>query len=1153
MNSNLKNLKISEEKGMRKLLSISLVVLVLALLIVSCSPENKTVENNGLAMVSFSMSDGGTRGLTKTDPKLNPDDFYWYYTATKTDGTGLMAGVTDRQKPVTDPDKDKDDTTNGGKGLGNTVGPFSYGDWSFTLYAYATERPTINEETKQVTKGNLAYSGTSEITINTPSSNTLTVVVASKQTENGTGTLVFPLKSAMVEKTTEGQVVDTTKFLEEIEITRVDKTGSEIEKLYNYSTTLEGDNTKRSKTLASGSYKVTFRYIQNATLTYSDGLNDVVSGYTKNQGEYVVGEETIYVAIANYLTTTISGEVESNSGMVTIKVENGKTEVTIPATVNSEQETVFKGEDDNNKEVSKTTFPAGYLAEGTSVLNQTIYAPEVASESGADYLFETEEGEKTSVVGGVDNTLYENDVEKETFGFENEEAEGSSSNLAKRVTQVYYLPKGLNDNKYYKKAGYDGGDDLSGKETSGTSCDITSKYTGSKENYTQDKGYDIPDGEVVYYNPTTGETHFQVQHFSTYYFASPSAIFYNAETNRVYQTLDEAVKDGGTVKLLANARLTVSSCIDVAKALTIDLNGKTLTFSEGTTFDTSTANAIFQIRAPFTVKNGTIEGSVTRSFFRGITNANLTLDNVTAKIDTSATESTDNSGNKTYGANAGKTLVFLYQGSNPVYATIKNSDLSIIGSYCVGSNAKNGAESYINITIENSNIEAKNDTRNENEGKDLTTGLLANVPGNVRIVDSKISGTLQGAILRGGTYTIRNSTFCSTGTNTASDPEGAWSVGNDVAVAALVIGNRGTGYEYPTSVTFEGTNTLSVGSGSNRKHLYIYQPEAATGKDRSVTVIGNIPTAGNSETLSYNEDFNNATVVLKKEKTLYVAGVKGIEDAVASAEEGATIKLLVDLDLSSYKNGSKHGFCFKKGATVDLNKKTITISNNGVYWEGDGLTIKNGKFKALDSDGATGSTGSYALRIGYGKIEAGQLLPNGDLSDETKMQYVATIENVECEGGICVSSHQAIIRGNTKVHGTNYYALQSQTKGKLIVEAGTFTTDGKECGGILLYPGTKSTIDTSVTSGDESIIGYIEIKGGTFGASGEKNVLVNTISKTENVERVKIVGGTFYLDPSNVAFTKGSETTSVSFVAAGYQAVKNEKDSTWTVSQIQAQ
>lgn len=146
---------------------------------------------------------------------------------------------------------------------------------------------------------------------------------------------------------------------------------------------------------------------------------------------------------------------------------------------------------------------------------------------------------------------------------------------------------------------------------------------------------------------------------------------------------------------------------------------------------------------------------------------------------------------------------------------VKNSTISA-GAYCVTSNASNPAQN-ITVTLENSTFTSSDP-------------ILLNIPSNITIDNCEMTGTMHGAIIRGGTAKISNSTLTlvyndDDYTEIASYfVERNWGSGNMVNLAALTIGNKApSAYQYPTNVTLENTKLVLDGTyGSYFPALYAY-------------------------------------------------------------------------------------------------------------------------------------------------------------------------------------------------------------------------------------------------------------------------------------------------------------------------------------------
>lgn len=99
------------------------------------------------------------------------------------------------------------------------------------------------------------------------------------------------------------------------------------------------------------------------------------------------------------------------------------------------------------------------------------------------------------------------------------------------------------------------------------------------------------------------------------------------------------------------------------------------------------------------------------------------------------------------------------------------------------------------------------------------TPLMNNVPAKIVVTNCKFVGNHQGALLRGGTYIISNSSFALNAELPIDHKENKhkteWASGNNATFAAITIGNRSTAnYRYPTSVVLEGVTAKVEGKNA---------------------------------------------------------------------------------------------------------------------------------------------------------------------------------------------------------------------------------------------------------------------------------------------------------------------------------------------------
>ena len=158
---------------------------------------------------------------------------------------------------------------------------------------------------------------------------------------------------------------------------------------------------------------------------------------------------------------------------------------------------------------------------------------------------------------------------------------------------------------------------------------------------------------------------------------------------------------------------------------------------------------------------------------------------------------------------------------------VKNSTITS-GYYAVNTNAHtNPVVGSTKIVLENSHFIA------------TETALLVNIPSTVNIDNCTFSGNHQAAFLRGGTYTIKNSSFTLNAelesTHSENNHMKQWKDGNRAAFAGITIGNYLNGaYQYPTTVTMTGV-TVNV-EGTHASSFPAVHVCANAAEDKGVTL-----------------------------------------------------------------------------------------------------------------------------------------------------------------------------------------------------------------------------------------------------------------------------------------------------------------------------
>ena len=195
------------------------------------------------------------------------------------------------------------------------------------------------------------------------------------------------------------------------------------------------------------------------------------------------------------------------------------------------------------------------------------------------------------------------------------------------------------------------------------------------------------------------------------------------------------------------------------------------------------------------------------------------------------------------------------------------------------------------------------------------------------------------------------------------------------------------------------------------------------------------------------------------------------------ANPGTYVKLTKDIDTTQKLEKDAHDVEeAADNCTIDLNGFTFKANNMAVVFEGNNLTIKNGKF---DSNG-----GSYALFVG----------------DEGGSKNVV-VENIETNGGINIYNASVTLRNVTSA-GTNYYSVWCDEGSFVTIESGEYRSNGPAVLGMALLKTPAVKVNLTVN-------------GGKFYVSEEQSlVLPSTAQEARGTP--SITGGTFYATPEQM-------------------------------------
>lgn len=398
-----------------------------------------------------------------------------------------------------------------------------------------------------------------------------------------------------------------------------------------------------------------------------------------------------------------------------------------------------------------------------------------------------------------------------------------------------------------------------------------------------------------------------------------------------YETLADAVtkaNDGATIKLLKDTAEDIT--IPAGKTITIDLNGKTLT----------------NVNSHTILNNGTLT----------ITGAGK-VDNISHGKGALYNKGTVFVNGGTFDRSKENGKNSNDSGSNSWY-TIKNvGTMTINDGATVQTAGKDASLGKFSSLVSNGYFNAKDYATNKGIEQPILTINGGTFCGGLNTIKNDDRAKLT---IKGGTFSnyyqavvqnhniaeITGGTF--TAASDASDETyGIYNCGcaADIDIGTLTVsGGTFTGATYAVADVSSQNATVTISGG------HFTGTKAAIIKDSAskatITVTGGTFSSDPTAYLAagYTASENNGTfTVVPKDYVAQIGDTKYVTlaDAVAKADNGATIKLLKDAEENIAIPASKT-------ITIDLNNKTLNYLD--VY--GD-LTIKNGTVKLPGTSGAT--------------------------------------------------------------------------------------------------------------------------------------------------------------------------------------------------------
>ena len=495
-----------------------------------------------------------------------------------------------------------------------------------------------------------------------------------------------------------------------------------------------------------------------------------------------------------------------------------------------------------------------------------------------------------------------------------------------------------------------------------------------------------------------------------------------------------------------------------------------------------------------------------------------------------------------------------------VSETTNGGELNIRGciieslTYAVGTNASNPVSQNVEIVIENSTLTGY-------------TPLFLNIPLKATVTGCTLKGSSQGMILRGGNATVRDCKIVLETSETvnpliynqwgkgyeahnASFDEHHWGEGNDVPNAALTIGNKSTGYQYPTVLKIENTSLAVTGPYAEHCHeVYVYANEE-TGMGVNITFDG---ATGFDEDVFYGNDGKNITVNGSAlDLSNQVFEVTTLDELIASiqtlATSGGTLIITEGSDIQLTGDSFAEPLAINKPTVIRVNG-ALTSENPGFYLknystlkiEGSGNVKFNSKivfnYGMLTVTGGSYKTDDLDDGCVFGNVEETAVMILNDVTVNASRFAVAGRGRIEINGGVissiscnwqgkfayCIRAEgggEMTIR-DAEVNGIQGCIASIEGSHVLLdnVRAYAKNTAGKNDAWYALYPASLGVIE--VLSGE-----YYSDRTPCCYASDD-DIVLNPIG------RFILKGGKYSSMPE--VYNKPNETTSDALAAPGYK------------------
>lgn len=555
---------------------------------------------------------------------------------------------------------------------------------------------------------------------------------------------------------------------------------------------------------------------------------------------------------------------------------------------------------------------------------------------------------------------------------------------------------------------------------------------------------------------------------------------------------------GSTVVLMEDRNENGRTPDDIKKNVTIDLNGKNLTFSSITVDkggiltikDSGTGGTYTGTGAAYSiyVRNGGIfnleSGTLTNSY-TGSGTSNVVIQLIGGYVNKPAASTANIKGGK---VESKGTPVFVRDPGATV--NVSGGELEAGGLACIAGNGKKG---WGGTTI---NISGGTLTAKPYDATSAACGIYHPNEGTLKITGGTINVTDGvGVLMRGGEMTMTGGEINATGDATRTGSVG--DANQKIGVSGVIF-DRDANYPAVASTKIKIDGDAKVNGAKEAVEL-INENNVADAKD-AIKLLGGTYNkdvqsllADGSVSVAQGDTYVVSTFYAQVGETKYAT----LQEAINAATAGQTVTLIHDVDMTPL-NGNRilRGIKIGEGKDVVLDMNGHSIL--GVNANGGNIEVTSGKLTLKDSkDNSTGRIYTETPYNVSGFLYSTPIVnvTDGEFVMESGHIYTVIPEKTADNGQYGVGawgSSKITINGGTIESG--WYAIAgngSETKSTTItINGGTLVSTADYA----IYhpqPGKLTVNDSAVIYGEAGAIamkkGELEVNGGTLTSKGKGN------------------------------------------------------------------